>query len=381
MKNLNQTIAETFLQLADGLETGDFSSRPRIAVTGIGSEHGEQNILRGALQAAARGIDVTYIGTLHAPGLTTVEADCEQAAHEKMKELLESGAADGAVTMHFPFPIGVTTVGRLCAPATGKELFLASTTGTSSADRVEALVRNAVCGIAAAKASGISQPSVGILNIDGARQAELMLNQLQQAGYELHWADSARSDGGAVMRGNDVLLGSPDVLVCDSLTGNILMKLLSAYPSGGSREVTGWGYGPGIGPGFEKLVCIVSRASGSPVIAGAIQYAADMVRGRLAEKASAEFAAADRAGLKDLLSARKHTDQPARETVSPPPAEPCTASIPGIEVMDLEDAAALLWKNGIYAETGMGCTGPLVMMSQENLSRSAELLRQAGFIG
>ena len=381
MKNLNESIAATFLQIAEGLETGSFGKKPRIAVTGISSEHGEENVLRGALQAAKNGIDVTYIGTVHAEGIVTAEADCETAAHEKMTELLENGTVDGAVTMHFPFPIGVTTVGRLCAPATGKQLFLASTTGTSSPDRVEALVKNALCGLAAAKAAGIEAPTLGILNIDGARQAEIVLNQLKKAGYDFTWAESARADGGAVMRGNDILLGSPDVLVCDSLTGNILMKLLSAYPSGGSREVSGWGYGPGIGPDFTQLVCIVSRASGSAVIAGAIQYAADMVRGRLFEKAAAEFASADQSGLKDLLSARKHTEQPVREAVKAPPAEPCTASIPGIEVMDLEDAAALLWKNGIYAETGMGCTGPLVMMSQKNLARSAELLKQAGFIG
>ena len=62
-------------------------------------------------------------------------------------------------------------------------------------------------------------------------------------------------------------------------------------------------------------------------------------------------------------------------------AEPCTASIPGIEVMDLEDAAKVLWKAGIYAETGMGCTGPLVMMSEANHEKAVELLKGAGYIG
>ena len=64
-----------------------------------------------------------------------------------------------------------------------------------------------------------------------------------------------------------------------------------------------------------------------------------------------------------------------------PPAEPCTASIAGIEVMDLEDAAKTLWKAGIYAETGMGCTGPLVMMSNANLEKAKEILKAAGYIG
>ena len=64
-----------------------------------------------------------------------------------------------------------------------------------------------------------------------------------------------------------------------------------------------------------------------------------------------------------------------------PPAEPVTASIPGIEVMDLEDAAKALWKAGIYAETGMGCTGPLVMMSPANHDKAVEILKAAGYIG
>ena len=71
----------------------------------------------------------------------------------------------------------------------------------------------------------------------------------------------------------------------------------------------------------------------------------------------------------------------AAEEVKAPPAEPCTASIPGIEVMDLEDAAKALWKEGIYAETGMGCTGPLVMMSEANKAKAAEILKKAGYIG
>lgn len=45
--------------------------------------------------------------------MTTVPVADEEAGHRKMVELLESGAADAAVTMHFPFPIGVSTVGRV----------------------------------------------------------------------------------------------------------------------------------------------------------------------------------------------------------------------------------------------------------------------------
>ena len=44
------------------------------------------------------------IGTLEGEGVTTVPVADEEAGHRKMVELLESGAADAAVTMAFPFP-------------------------------------------------------------------------------------------------------------------------------------------------------------------------------------------------------------------------------------------------------------------------------------
>ena len=383
MSNLEKTIAKTFLQMAEGLESGSFGVRPKIALTGMGSEHGEENAMQAALMAAKRGVDVYYIGSLEAEGVTTIHVANDDEGHKKMEEMVEKGEVDGAVTMHFPFPIGVSTVGRVITPARGKEMFVATTTGTSSADRIEGMIKNAIYGVITAKACGVAQPTVGILNVDGARQTEMALNQLREGGYDLHWATSARADGGAVMRGNDVLQGTPDVMVMDSLTGNVMIKMMSAYTTGGSFEATGYGYGPGIGMDYDKLILIISRASGAPLIANALEYAAQLVRGKIFEVAKREFAAAEKAGLSKLLAARKAASKPAEaeEEVKCPPAEPCTASIPGIEVMDLEDAAKVLWKNGIYAETGMGCTGPLVMMSEANLEKASQLLKAAGYIG
>lgn len=382
MSNLEKTIAKAFLEMAEGLETGSFGPKPRIALTGMGSEHGEENAMAAAVAAARRGVDVAYIGTLEAEGVTTIHVANEDEGHKKMEEMVEKGEVDGAVTMHFPFPIGVSTVGRVVTPAKGKEMFIATSTGTASADRIEGMIKNAVYGIITAKACGVKDPTVGILNVDGARQTEMALNQLKEGGYAFRWAESARSDGGAVLRGNDVLQGTPDVLVCDSLTGNVLVKMLSAYTTGGSFESAGYGYGPGIGPGYEKLVLIVSRASGAPLVANALEFAGQLVKGKVFEIAAREFAAAEKAGLTKILEARKAAAKGAPdEDVKAPPAEPCTASIPGIEVMDLEDAAKALWKAGIYAETGMGCTGPLVMMSEANLAKAQEILKAAGYIG
>jgi len=380
--NLEKIIAATFQEMAQGLETGSFGRRPKIALTGMGSEHGEVNSIAAAKMAAERGVDVYYIGTLEAPGVTTVHVANEDEGHKKMDEMLASHEVDGAVTMHYPFPIGVSTVGRVITPAKGKQMFVANTTGTSSTDRIEGMIKNTICGIITAKACGIAEPTVGILNVDGARQAEMALNKLKDGGYDFKWATSARADGGAVLRGNDVLLGTPDVMVMDSLTGNVMIKMLSSFTTGGTFESTGYGYGPGIGQGYENLVLIVSRASGAPLIANALEYAAQLVKGKVFEIAKAEYAAAEKAGLSKILAERKAAAAPAAavEEVKAPPAEPCTASIPGVEVMDLEDAVKVLWEAGIYAESGMGCTGPIVMMAPANLEKSKELLKAAGYI-
>ena len=383
MGSIEKIIAQSFLKMAEGLETGAFMDRPKIALTGMGSEHGEENAMAAAKMAAKRGVDVYYIGTLTAEGVTTIPVANDEEGHKKMEEMLNNHEVDGAVTMHYPFPIGVSTVGRAITPAKGREMFIANTTGTSSSDRIEGMIKNAVSGIITAKACGVGNPTVGILNVDGARQTEMALNQLKANGYEFTWAESARADGGAVMRGNDVLEGTPDVLVTDSLTGNVLVKMLAAFTTGGSFESTGFGYGPGIGKGYDKLILIISRASGAPLIANALEYAAELVKGKVFEKASAEFAKAEKAGLNQILEASKAAAKPAaaEEKVVKPAAEPCTASIAGIEVMDLEDAAQALWKEGIYAETGMGCTGPLVMMSEANHARALEILKKAGYVG
>ena len=378
---IKKMIAETFVDIADGLATGSFGPKAKIAVTGLGSEHGESNSVEAAIMAADRGVNVTLIGTAEDPKFTTCKVADEDEMYKEMEKMLDSGEIDGCVTMHYPFPIGVSTVGRVITPGKGRQMFIATTTGTSAAERIEAMIKNAIYGIITAKACGIKNPKVGILNIDGARQCEGALKELQANGYDIQFAESSRADGGCVMRGNDLLVGSCDVMVTDSLTGNILMKMMSSYTTGGSYEALGYGYGPGIGEGYERLVLIVSRASGAPVLANAMEYAAQLVKGNYKEVAKQEFAAAHKAGLNKVIEARKPVKKEAsEEKVEMPPKEIVTASIAGIGVMDLEDAVQALWKEKIYAESGMGCTGPLVMMSEANKAKAEEILKAAGYI-
>ncbi|NLV99057.1 MAG: glycine reductase [Clostridiaceae bacterium] len=382
MTDIKREIASVFEEIAQGIESGSFAKSVRIAVPGVGSEHGENNVLAACLEAARDGIEVIYIGTLEAEGIETVYADCADDCLKEMEKLLNEGKADAAVAMHYPFPIGVATIGRVVAPATGQSYFLATTTGTAATDRVEAMVKGAIAGIATAKAYGIENPGVGILNLDGARQTEMVLKKLSENGYPIAAARSKRADGGAVMRGNDVLLGSQDVLVTDSLTGNVLVKMLSAHSSGGSYETVGEGYGPGVGEAMNGIVLIISRASGSSLIAGAIRYAAAMAKGDLVNVYKREMELARKAGLNEILEERrsKSAKQEADEEVAAPPAEVVTFEISGIEVLDLDDAVNVLWREKIYAKSGMGCTGPVVMVSEANSEKALEILRKAGYV-
>ena len=150
-----------------------------------------------------------------------------------------------------------------------------------------------------------------------------------------------------------------------------------------SFESTGYGYGPGIGRDYDKLVLIISRASGAPLIANALSFADELVRGGVQKIAKAEFALADKAGLEELLRQKREASAPAaaKAEVKAPAKEPCTAGIPGIEVMDIEAAVQVLWAKDIYAESAMGCTGPLVLVSDANEEKAKTLLREAGYIG
>jgi hypothetical protein len=57
-----------------------------------------------------------------------------------------------------------------------------------------------------------------------------------------------------------------------------------------------------------------------------------------------------------------------------------SADIPGIDVMEIEDAVRVLWKEKIYAESGMGCTGPIIMVAPEDREVAVELLRENGYL-
>lgn len=377
----NKLISDALLELAEAMETGNFGKKIRVGLTTLGSEHGSENLIEGARLANSGIFEIVLIGKGD-DDFKSYEVDTEDEMYSKMEELLDAKEIDACVTMHYNFPIGVSTVGRVVAPGKGREMFLATTTGTSATDRVEAMVRNAISGIATAKACGRKKPTVGILNLDGARQVEKILINLKDNGYEFEFAESMRADGGAVMRGNDLLIGVPDVMVTDTLTGNLLMKVFSSFNTGGDFEAQGYGYGPGIGEDYDRRVLILSRASGSPVVANALKYAYDIVKGEVNEVARNEFKSAIKAGLDKEIEAIKAKKAPkeAVEEVIAPPKEVVTEAIAGIDILDLEDAVQVLWKESIYAESGMGCTGPVILISEANFAKAEEILKNHDFV-
>ncbi len=342
----------------------------KVGLTIPGSESGAGELLRAAAEAETvmPGLDVVTFGD---------ESSEPGKAHGMMEKALEQGDVDSVVTFHYPFPVGTATVGHTKAPGSGRDIFIASTTGISDTNRVVALIKNAVAGIAAAKAWGIVSPSVGVLNLDGARAALQGLKRLKSSGYGIELAVSARGDD--LLRGNDILAGTADVIVCDTLSGNAFMKLLTAYSSGGMLEVSGSGYGPGLGAELP-LVNIISRAAGSAAVVNAIIYSARMALSGLQTVYSEEYASALKAGLSGIIEENRQPETNAESGSEEPEAKTVEHEIEGIDVLQLEDAVKRLKADGIYCEAGMGCTGPVVMIAVEDVEPAKKILIKQGFI-
>ncbi|MBQ7560506.1 MAG: glycine reductase [Synergistaceae bacterium] len=370
--------------LSDIIETAKTGGKTiRVGLMASGSEHGAEEIAKGARLALQNSSNV--IPVLIGPKVKGYEdleyIECEESEiPAKLESCVKEGIIPGAVAMHFPFPLGVTTIGRVFTPGRGRPMILASTTGTSSTVRGEAMLRNAIYGIAVAKSLGINNPTVGILNVDTAQPVFRALTHMKERGYNITFGTSTRADGGSVLRGNDILSGAVDICVTDTLTGNVLVKMFSSFTTGGSYEASGWGYGPSCGEGWKNVVSIVSRASGAPVIANALAFTASVIAGNLPEKVSDELKAARKAGLDEEIDSLTPKAAQAEEDVKAPPAEPTDDELHGIDVLEIDNAVKVLWKAGIYAESAMGCTGPVIKMPAKHMEKAAELLKANGYL-
>ena len=377
-------IGEVLAEIIEDVKSGCVK-KISIGLMAYGSELGSEELLKGAALAMQNdpSVNVVPIGP-KVEGFEQMEwietPACESDISKAMEDALDKGIISGAVALHYPFPLGVTTIGKVLTPARAKPCFIASSTGTSSSNRVEAMVRNAIYGIAAAKADGIASPTVGILNLDGAQTALRALQKLSEGGYPITFGSSMRKEGGAILRGNDLLAGSVDVCVTDTLTGNVLMKLFAAWNTGGNYEALGWGYGPSAGENWNKVVSIISRASGAPVVAGAITLNARCAKNGLPAAVAEELKLAKKAGLDEVIASLQPKQASSEEDVTSPPSEPTDEEIHGIDVLEIEDAVKILWKAGIYAESSMGCTGPVIKMAGARIEKAKAVLKENGYI-
>lgn len=374
-------LKNILLNLAEEIGSQRSISPKKIGLTLIGSTLGIEELIKGATWAQRENsaLNIVLIGPENNSPLPLIAANSEQEQKEKMEEALRDGTIDACVTMHYNFPLNVTTIGRVQTFKSGQKMMIASTTGLADANGEKAMLLNAIYGLATAKASKIDNPTLGILNVRGAKKVAQALNTLAENGYKFQWAESHREEKGSIMRGNDLLAGSCDVMVCDSLTGNVIMKMFSSVNSAGEYEVTGDGYGAGIGGNFPYVISILSRASSAAVVANAIKYTQLMLEGDLMLRVSEELAFANRAGLAEILDSfakNQATQLPPQIKLA---RKKVDYEIAGIDVLELENALAELIANDIYAESGMGCVGPVIMISKEDQYQAEKILVAKGY--
>jgi hypothetical protein len=90
---------------------------------------------------------------------------------------------------------------------------------------------------------------------------------------------------------------------------------------------------------------------------------------------------AKKAGLQDIIEELKTKSEPKEvEEVKQPDKKVTGEEIAGIDILEIETAQKSLWKEDIYAETGMGCTGPVVLVAKEDKEQAREILKEEGFI-
>ncbi len=123
----------------------------------FGTEVNPQDLIRGAELAMAkdRHLQVILIGSQQDDRFPCYLADNEADVHGTLEELLDTKTIDGVVTMHYPFPIGVSTVGKnFHSRSGGKSVYIATSTGSSDTNRVQAMIKNTVMGLLPPKRMG-----------------------------------------------------------------------------------------------------------------------------------------------------------------------------------------------------------------------------------
>jgi len=223
----------------------------RIAVDALGGDRAPSEVVAGALEAAADGIDVTLFGPagLETEGLPLVETTEQIEMHEKPADAVRGKPDSSLVAAHVAVAEGradaVVSAGNTGAMLAAGLLHLRRIAGVmrpaiavpiptqrgpsvlldagANADaRPEHLLQFAYMGaIFAEEILELSKPEVRLLSI--GEEAEKG-NQLTLDAHALLAASELEFAGNAESR--DLLAGAADVVVCDGFTGNVALKLL-----------------------------------------------------------------------------------------------------------------------------------------------------------
>jgi phosphate acyltransferase len=231
----------------------------RVAVDALGGDRAPAEIVAGALEAAAKGIDVTLHGPagLDAGGLELVVARTAIGMSEKPSEAVRAkpdssmvsavravadGKADAVVSagntgamlaaglLHLRRLPGVLRPAIAVPVPTRNGVSLLLDAGANADCRPEHLVQFAVMGsVFSTELLGVDDPEVRLLSIGEEPEKG---NQLTlEAHALLTGAEGVRFGGNA--EGRDLLCGAADVVVTDGFTGNMALKLLE----GGIKEL------------------------------------------------------------------------------------------------------------------------------------------------
>jgi glycerol-3-phosphate acyltransferase PlsX len=223
----------------------------RIAVDAMGGDRAPDEIVAGALEAAADGIDVTLFGRagIDTHGLPLVEAPDVIEMHEKPADAVRSKPGSSLVAAHVAVAEGradaVVSAGNTGAmlaagllhirrvpgvlrPAiavpipTQKGPSVLLDAGANADARPEHLLQFAHMGaIFAEEILELARPEVRLLSI--GEEAEKG-NQLTLEAHALLLESGLNFTGNAESR--DLLAGAADVVVTDGFTGNVALKLL-----------------------------------------------------------------------------------------------------------------------------------------------------------
>ena len=309
----------------------------------MGGDRAPDEIVAGALDAAAEGIEIVLFGAagIDTHGLELVEAPDVIEMHEKPSEAVRAKPRSSLVAAHIAVAEGradaVLSAGNTGAmlaagllhlrripgvmrpaiavpiPTRSGHPFVLLDSGANADGRPEHLLQFAHMGVIFAEdILEISRPEVRLLSIGEEPEKG---NQLTLEALALLTEADLRFDGNT--EGRSLLEGDADVVVCDGFTGNVALKTLEGTIRGvlgalrdelsaSSRaRLGGWlirpaarglrarldpeTYGGGYLLGLRGLVVIAHGSSSRIAIANATRMAARGVDHRLVERLAARL--------------------------------------------------------------------------------------------